>query len=196
MKGVCVRLGVLGCLITGMSIFTGSAAEATGGSITGCTASPTSQTVYEEDPPAYVTLTFTGSPDPLSGWLQLYVDGVLLTESDGPVEDGLYSLAPWFFFPGQTVRWDFYATTGSGKTGGLLCSFSAFYSLGGGEDGTVESPVDDSYLDYMRERVESENNTDLPNTGGSAMVLNVVAGLGCLALGSSLVVVARRRRYC
>jgi LPXTG-motif cell wall-anchored protein len=35
----------------------------------------------------------------------------------------------------------------------------------------------------------------LPDTGGSANALNVIVGLGCLAVGSTLVAASRRRRY-
>lgn len=73
------------------------------------------------------------------------------------------------------------------------CSmFIATPSSGGG---SVESPVDDGYLDYQRGRVEGEGSTDLPDTGGSANALNVIVGLGCLAVGSTLVAASRRRRY-
>ena len=72
--------------------------------------------------------------------------------------------------------------------------FIATPSSGGG-GGSVESPVDDGYLDYQRGRVEGEGSTDLPDTGGSANALNVIVGLGCLAVGSTLVAASRRRRY-
>jgi LPXTG-motif cell wall-anchored protein len=64
---------------------------------------------------------------------------------------------------------------------------------GGGVGGG--SPVDDGYLDYLRGRVEGENSTDLPDTGGSWNTLNVIVGLGCLAIGSTLVAASRRRWY-
>jgi LPXTG-motif cell wall-anchored protein len=74
------------------------------------------------------------------------------------------------------------------------CSmFIATPSSGGGGGGW--SPVDDGYLDYQRGRVEGEGSTDLPDTGGSANALNVIVGLGCLAVGSTLVAASRRRRY-
>jgi LPXTG-motif cell wall-anchored protein len=76
------------------------------------------------------------------------------------------------------------------------CSmFIATPSSGGGGGGGGWSPVDDGYLDYQRGRVEGEGSTDLPDTGGSANALNVIVGLGCLAVGSTLVAASRRRRY-
>jgi len=70
--------------------------------------------------------------------------------------------------------------------------FIAQPSSGGGDS---DSPVDDDYLDYMLGRVAGENSTDLPDTGGSANTLNLMVGLGCLAVGSAFVAVSRRRRY-
>jgi len=74
-------------------------------------------------------------------------------------------------------------------------SYSIFIAQPSSGGGGGWSPVDDGYLDYQRGRVEGEGSTDLPNTGGSANALNVIVGLGCLAVGSTLVAASRRRRY-
>lgn len=57
--------------------------------------------------------------------------------------------------------------------------------------GASSSQADDAYLDHYKEILA---DSELPNTGASATMMNLGVGLGCLTLGSTLVMISRRRR--
>ena len=167
MRHVHIRIGVLGCLIAGMAVLTGTAAQAApaANSITGCTASPTTATVTAESPQA--SSTFTWFPDPSKQAIaEVFLDGTLVVStSPQPVGgNAVFPMGdPWSeALAGKTWRFDVYAFDASNqKTGGVLCTFTTTYApVGGGGDS--DGGNWDIDLDHYLQRVSP---TDvLPNT--------------------------------